>query len=497
MCSAFPHALRSASSERPVRRVLRVQPWRPFLGDIVIARGVARRQARAARHSERTELRVLALHGLLHLLGYDHERDDGRMPRVERRLRRKGGLREGLIERAAPPARTMIPLGIFLLACAAVYLGAIEAAFSALMRLSLRLVAERSDRPGALGDVSRRPAPAVRPGPAAARPGDGGGHRAAGARRSASTALDRSTLVIVGVAAFVVVFELLLPLLIVGRDPERCSSCCCRRSAPVAPARSVRSTRWIAAAGAEHEAPRRRAPTPDEAAEEANEAAKAYLDTGEQEGHHRRRGAPAAAEHRRLRRHAGPRGDDAAPRHRRHPRARDDRRPARAVPRAGVLAVSRSTRTASTTSPASSSSRIWSRSSSDDDGRPITPLLRPAVVVPETKRVPELLKQFQRQQTQMRDRRRRIRRHRRARHDRGSARGDRRRDPRRVRRRVRADRRRGQRPLRVQRQGGHRRGRAAAERRRSSAKGSRPSAAICCRTSAACRRSASASRSTA
>ena len=70
-----------------------------FLGDIVIARGVARRQARAAGHSELTELRVLALHGLLHLLGYDHERDDGSMLRIERRLRRKGGLREGLIER--------------------------------------------------------------------------------------------------------------------------------------------------------------------------------------------------------------------------------------------------------------------------------------------------------------------------------------------------------------------------------------------------------------
>jgi probable rRNA maturation factor len=71
-----------------------------FLGDIVIARGVARRQARAARHSERTEIRVLALHGLLHLLGYDHERDDGLMRRVEGRLRRKGGLPGGLIERA-------------------------------------------------------------------------------------------------------------------------------------------------------------------------------------------------------------------------------------------------------------------------------------------------------------------------------------------------------------------------------------------------------------
>jgi probable rRNA maturation factor len=71
-----------------------------LLGDVVIASGVAARQARAAGHSLRTELRVLALHGLLHLLGYDHERDDGQMARLERRLRLRGGLREGLIERA-------------------------------------------------------------------------------------------------------------------------------------------------------------------------------------------------------------------------------------------------------------------------------------------------------------------------------------------------------------------------------------------------------------
>lgn len=72
-----------------------------LLGDVVIARGVARRQARVAGHELPTEVRVLALHGLLHLLGYDHEHDGGRMARLEARLRRKGGLREGLIERAA------------------------------------------------------------------------------------------------------------------------------------------------------------------------------------------------------------------------------------------------------------------------------------------------------------------------------------------------------------------------------------------------------------
>src|SRR5262249_37588812 len=70
-----------------------------FLGDIVIARGVARRQAKDAGHPEATEWRVLALHGFLHLLGYDHETDDGRMARVESRLRRTGGLTSGLIER--------------------------------------------------------------------------------------------------------------------------------------------------------------------------------------------------------------------------------------------------------------------------------------------------------------------------------------------------------------------------------------------------------------
>jgi probable rRNA maturation factor len=76
------------------------QPGARSLGDIVIATGVARRQADEAGHSVATELKVLALHGLLHLLGYDHTDDDGLMARTEARLRRKAGLDAGLIERA-------------------------------------------------------------------------------------------------------------------------------------------------------------------------------------------------------------------------------------------------------------------------------------------------------------------------------------------------------------------------------------------------------------
>lgn len=70
------------------------------LGDIAIAVGVARRQSRQLGHRIGVELRILALHGLLHLLGYDHETDQGEMGRVEERLRRRAGLPVGLIARA-------------------------------------------------------------------------------------------------------------------------------------------------------------------------------------------------------------------------------------------------------------------------------------------------------------------------------------------------------------------------------------------------------------
>lgn len=59
------------------------------LGDIVISIDAAERNANGAGHSLADELDILVLHGWLHLLGYDHESDQGAMTRIERRLRRQ------------------------------------------------------------------------------------------------------------------------------------------------------------------------------------------------------------------------------------------------------------------------------------------------------------------------------------------------------------------------------------------------------------------------
>jgi len=74
----------------------------PSLGDIAISLGRARAQAREFGHSIEQEIQILMLHGVLHLLGLDHESDGGRMARAEKRWRARLGLPNGLIERVAP-----------------------------------------------------------------------------------------------------------------------------------------------------------------------------------------------------------------------------------------------------------------------------------------------------------------------------------------------------------------------------------------------------------
>jgi ssRNA-specific RNase YbeY (16S rRNA maturation enzyme) len=97
------------SDAKHVRRAQHAVPprWRPqnrsvgdpfpvtlknYLGDIAIAPEVARRNARKYGRSLSDEMRILILHGILHLMGYDHETDTGQMERREQRLRQALGL---------------------------------------------------------------------------------------------------------------------------------------------------------------------------------------------------------------------------------------------------------------------------------------------------------------------------------------------------------------------------------------------------------------------
>ena len=73
-----------------------------FAGDIAISADRAARNAKHLGHSAAEEVKILVLHGALHLAGYDHESDKGEMARVERRLRKTLALPSGLIERSVP-----------------------------------------------------------------------------------------------------------------------------------------------------------------------------------------------------------------------------------------------------------------------------------------------------------------------------------------------------------------------------------------------------------
>jgi len=72
-----------------------------YLGEVAISVDRARAQAEEFGHTVGDEVRILMLHGVLHLIGLDHERDNGQMARVEALWRRRLGLPSGLIERAS------------------------------------------------------------------------------------------------------------------------------------------------------------------------------------------------------------------------------------------------------------------------------------------------------------------------------------------------------------------------------------------------------------
>lgn len=76
-----------------------------YAGDLSISLAVARAQAADHGHALLTELKVLILHGVLHLAGHDHEADSGQMAALEDKLRAKLGLSSGLIRRATSAPR--------------------------------------------------------------------------------------------------------------------------------------------------------------------------------------------------------------------------------------------------------------------------------------------------------------------------------------------------------------------------------------------------------
>jgi magnesium and cobalt exporter, CNNM family len=289
----------------------------------------------------------------------------------------------------------MIPLVIFLLACLGVYLGSIGSAFSVLMRLSLRLLAERSDRPGALATylddpillfapvrlllglvtVSETTLFAVAIGP---------------------TAVHRTLIVAASAAAFVAVCELLLPMLIVSRDPERVLELLLPTFTPLA--RALRPiTEWttrVIAAG------KRPPPAAEETSAEAPNAPSVYIPTEEQE-------RIIQGEERRLIQSIVDFGDTLV----------------REImtPRPDIVAIREDATIGDLVAlfreQEYSRFPVFKESLDNiagfvfvkdlvaldnrDHARHITSLLRPAVIVPESKRVPELLKQFQRHQTQV------------------------------------------------------------------------------------------------
>lgn len=293
----------------------------------------------------------------------------------------------------------MIPLLIFLLGCSAVYLGCIGSAFSVLMRLSLRLLAERSDRPDSLSTYLDDPILLFAP-----------VRLLLGLVTVAATTLfafginlpgpPRVALVFASAAAFVAVFELLLPMLIVGRDPERVLRLLLPTFSPMARALGplMQWTTQLLPAG------KLAAPSPP-----AVETPDASVDTAQlslQEGIIASDGI-IAGEERRLLRSIVDFGDTLV-REIMTPRPdivamRDDATIGDLIVRFREQEYSRFPVFKDNLDNIAGFVFVKDLVALEEreNSRPITSLLRPAAIVPESKRVAELLKQFQRQQTQI------------------------------------------------------------------------------------------------
>jgi probable rRNA maturation factor len=76
-----------------------IQQARRNAGEVAISADIARENAMHLGHSVAQEIKILTLHGILHLAGFDHERDNGEMARMEKRLRQQLNLGIGLMER--------------------------------------------------------------------------------------------------------------------------------------------------------------------------------------------------------------------------------------------------------------------------------------------------------------------------------------------------------------------------------------------------------------
>ncbi len=289
----------------------------------------------------------------------------------------------------------MIPLTVFLLACAAVYLGTIDAAFSALMRLSLRLLAERSTRPGALGEYLDDPVLLFAPVRLLL----------AIVTASATVLLARGiglygpqplVTVFISVVLFIAIFLVVLPRLLVIGDPERVLEALLPSFRPIARLLGPIAN-WTSRA-----VPGRKtsSTTNDEQDTDPSNVARAYIDSAADEG-------IIEGEERRLLQSIVDFGDTLV-REIMTPRPdivaiRDD------ATVGDLLALFREQEYSRFPVYKENLDNIAGfvfvkdlvKFQQREESRPITPLLRPAVIVPESKRVPELLKQFQRQQTQV------------------------------------------------------------------------------------------------